>query len=115
MTSSTYDILAEQGAGYAAVLTYRDSANVIINLTGYTARMQVRKTIGSESPYLSLTNASGITLGGAAGTVAIAISAAALSAVAPGNYVYDLELVSGAGAVVRLIAGEFVVTGEVSR
>jgi hypothetical protein len=115
MASSTYDITAEQGANYTATLTYRDSSNVLINLTGYTARMQVRKTIGSSAPYLSLTNASGITLGGAAGTVAIAISAAALAAVPAGNYVYDLELISGAGVVVRLISGDFVVTGEVTR
>jgi hypothetical protein len=115
MASSTYDITAEQGANYAASLTYRDSSNVLVNLTGYTARMQVRKTIGSTTPYLSLTNASGITLGGAAGTVAIAISAATLSAIPSGNYVYDLELISGAGAVVRLISGDFVVSGEVSR
>jgi len=115
MASSTYDITADQGANYAATLTYRDSANTIINLTGYSARMQVRKTIGSTTPYLSLTQASGITLGGAAGTVAIAISAATLAAVPAGNYVYDLELISGAGAVIRLISGDFVVTGEVTR
>jgi hypothetical protein len=115
MASSTYDIAAEQGANYAATLTYRDSSNNLVNLTGYSARMQVRKTIGSTTPYLSLTQASGITLGGAAGTVAIAISAAALSAIPAGNYVYDLELVSGAGAVVRLISGDFTVAGEVTR
>jgi hypothetical protein len=115
MASSVYDITAEQGANYTATLTYRDSANTLINITGYTARMQVRKTIGSATPYLSLTNTSGITLGGAAGTVAIAISAATLASVPAGNYVYDLELISGAGVVVRLISGDFIVTGEVTR
>jgi hypothetical protein len=115
MAASTYNITAEQGANYAATLTYRDSSNVLVNLTGYSARMQVRRTVGSETRYLSLTQASGITLGGAAGTVAIAISAAALSSIPAGNYVYDLELISGAGAVVRLISGDFVVSGEVTR
>lgn len=115
MASATYDIEAEQGANYAVTLTYADNSNVLINLTGYSARMQVRKTIGSSTPYLALTQASGITLGGAAGTIAIAISAAALSVVPAGNYVYDLELVSGGGSVTRIISGRFIVAGEVTR
>ncbi|NBW68497.1 MAG: hypothetical protein EBR47_07405 [Betaproteobacteria bacterium] len=115
MAASTYDIAAEQGTNYAATLTYANSSGTAINITGYSARMQVRRSAGSSSAVLTLTNASGITLGGAAGTVAIAIPAAALAVVAAGNYVYDLELVSGAGVVTKLISGDFIVTGEVTR
>jgi hypothetical protein len=115
MAASTYDIAAEQGTNYAATLTYANSAGTPINITGYSARMQVRRSAGSSNAVLTLTNASGITLGGAAGTVAIAISAAALAVVDAGNYRYDLELVSGAGVVTKLISGDFIVTGEVTR
>ena len=115
MAASTYNIAAEQGTDYAATLTYANSAGTAINITGYTARMQVRRTIGSPDAVLTLTSSSGITLGGAAGTVAIAIPSAALTLVAAGNYKYDLELVSGAGVVTKLISGDFTVTGEVTR
>lgn len=115
MAASTYNISAEQGTDYAATLTYANSTGTAINITGYTARMQVRRTAGSPNAALTLTNTSGITLGGAAGTVAIAIPAAALAVIDSGNYRYDLELVSGAGVVTKLISGDFVVTGEVTR
>jgi len=115
MAASTYDIAAEQGTDYTATLTYANSSGTAINITGYSARMQVRRSAGSADAVITLTSASGITLGGAAGTVAIAIPAAALTVVAAGNYVYDLELVSGAGVVTKLISGDFIVTGEVTR
>ena len=56
-----------------------------------------------------------ISLGGAAGTITLTISAtdtAALSA--PQNGVYDLELVSGS-TVTRLVQGTFLVTPEATR
>lgn len=115
MAASNYDISVEQGTDYAATLTYKDSTGTAINITGYSARMQVRRKAASNNSYLSLSSSSGITLGGAAGTVAIAISSASLAQVPAGNYVYDLELVSGAGVVTKLISGDFIVTGEVTR
>jgi hypothetical protein len=60
-------------------------------------------------------NGTGITLGGTAGTIALAAVATATSAVEAGQYVYDLELVSGAGYVTRLVEGNFVVYAEVTR
>ena len=115
MAASTYNIAAEQGTDYAATLTYANSGGTAINITGYSARMQVRRSVGAPTSVLTLTNASGITLGGAAGTVAISIAAAAMATVPAGNYRYDLELVSGAGVVTKLISGDFTVTGEVTR
>jgi hypothetical protein len=38
-----------------------------------------------------------------------------MATVPAGNYRYDLELVSGAGVVTKLISGDFTVTGEVTR
>lgn len=115
MSNSTYDIVATQGSNYSVTLTYKDSNGAAVNLTGYTSRMQVRKVAPSPYAYLSLTSSSGITLGGVAGTVTINISAAALASIPAGSYVYDVELVSGSGAVVKPIAGSFSLTAEVTR
>jgi len=96
--------------------TWKDSAGTAVNLTGYTARLQVRATYDSSSTILSLTSAAGITLGGAAGTIAITASATTTAALtAPFSGVYDLELVSGGGEVTRLLEGTATVSPEVSR
>lgn len=111
-----FDITINQGATYELTITWKDSAGTAINLTGYTARMQVRETYSSTTPIVSLTSGSGITLGGAAGTIAIVISATTTAALtAPFSGVYDLEIVSAAGVVTRLIQGTATVSAEVTR
>jgi hypothetical protein len=113
--AGTHDIVCDQGATFTRVFTWQDSTGVPVNLTGYTARMQVRATIDSASTLLSLTTEnSGIALGGAAGTVTITATATQTAAVAAGCYVYDIELVIGS-TVVRLVQGQFTVDGEVTR
>lgn len=109
-----YVIEVYQGATYDMTFAWTDENNSSINLTGYTARMQVREGIDSSSTLLSLTDASGITLGGTAGTFRIQISATDTAALTKSG-VYDVELVSGAGVVTRIMYGEFLLFKEVTR
>jgi Ethanolamine utilization protein EutJ (predicted chaperonin) len=76
--------------------------------------MQVRENPSATATVLSMTNGSGITLGGTAGTIAVAVSASTMGSATPGNYVYDLELNSG-GQVTRLIQGSFAIQAEVTK
>jgi hypothetical protein len=111
-----YDLEIQQGATLSLTATWKDSAGAAINLTGYTARMQVRSAYDATSTILSLTSSSGITLGGAAGTIAITASATVTAALtAPWAGVWDLELVSGGGVVTRLLEGAATVSPEVTR
>lgn len=112
-----YDLLIDQGATLSVVATWKDSSGNAINLTGYTARMSVRATFSSSTSVLDLnTSNSGITLGGAAGTITITASATTTAALtAPFSGVYDLELVSGGGVVTRLLEGTATVSPEVTR
>jgi hypothetical protein len=113
---NTFNITINQGATFELTITWKDSAGTAINLTGYTARMQVRETYSSTTPIVSLTNGAGITLGGAAGTIAIVISATTTAALAaPFSGVYDLEIVSAGGVVTRLVQGTATVSAEVTR
>ena len=115
MSATTYDILIEQGATYSQVITYKE-AGVAINLTGYTARLQVRSTLESASTVVELTTANGrIALGGAAGTITLTISATDTAALTAGRGVYDLELVSGSGIVTRLLQGVATISRNVTR
>jgi len=113
--AGTYNITADQGATFSRVLTYTDSAGDPIDLSGYSARMQVRSIVSSDTTVLELTTDNGrITLGGAAGTVTLSVPASAMDDVAGGSYAYDLELVNGI-TVTRLVMGSFTVRAEVTR
>ena len=114
---NTYNLEINQGATLALVATWSDSAGTAINLTGYTARLNVRETYASTSAVLTLTTEnSGIVLGGAAGTITLAATATVTAALtAPFSGVYDLELVSGGGVVTRLLEGSATISPEVTR
>ena len=114
--AGTYNITCNQGATLQRTLTWTDPAKNPINLTGYTARMQVRDTAASSSVILELTTSNTrITLGGTAGTVSLNVAANVTANLVPGLYVYDLEVVSGGGEVTRLVEGNFNVKAEVTR
>lgn len=117
MPAGQHDIIIEQGATFLLNLVWRDSANAPVNLTGYTARMQVRQTHKTpDPPALTLTTENGgITLGGATGTVSIVAAATSTDDITFKRGVYDLELISASGIVTRLIEGVVTVTPEVTR
>ena len=110
-----YDISTEQGSSLSRVVTYNDANGAAVNLTGYTARMQVRPRASSGYAYLSLTSPSGgLTLGGTTGTITILVDGSVTSAIPAGNYVYDLEVVNGA-YVDKVMGGDFILSAEVTR
>lgn len=116
MSAGIYKMLMEQGATYNLVLTWRNPDQTPINLTGYTARMQVRKSKTAADTLLSLTTENGrITLGGSLGTIMFDVPADVTATLQPGQWVYDLELVNASGQVTRLIEGPCTVDGEVTR
>lgn len=124
MSAGTYNIVAEQGATYSKLFTLTNSAGDLIDLTGYTARLHVREAYSGEVKLLELTTENGgITLGGAAGTLALLATATQMAAIVvpdlPGtppkrSAVYDLELITGS-TITRLLQGKFDITREVTR
>jgi len=111
-----FNIDVKQGATFQLTITWKDSAGTAIDLTNYTARAQARLTYDTSTTIFSLTSSSGITLGGAAGTIALVLAAGSTAALtAPWSGVWDLELVSGAGIVTRLLEGTANVSPEVTR
>jgi hypothetical protein len=116
MPASIYNLNIEQGATFTRTITWKDSTGAAVNLTGYTARMQIRERVDSATALVSLTQASGIALGGSAGTITLTITSALTDALPNMKKgVYDLELVSSGGIVTRLIQGEVVVSPQVTR
>ncbi len=115
MTAGIYNTTIDQGSVWSVVLVYTDSNNTPVNLTGYTAAMQLRQNYNSATADLTLTTANGgITIVGATGTITITATAAQTGALDPGFYVYDLELTSGSN-ISRLIQGQLTVAEQVTR
>jgi hypothetical protein len=81
--------------------------------------MQVRPSVDSSTVVIELTTANTrITLGtttATKGQVNLLLPANTTATLTPGQYVYDLELVSAGGEVTRLVEGNFVVKAEVTR
>ncbi len=116
MAAGIYDFYIEQGATFYQPLIWKDSNDDPVDVTGYTARMQIRKTVKSSDVLISLTTANGrITLGGAAGTVTLEISAEDTADFEIFCGVYDLELEALDGTVTRLLEGQIEISREVTR
>ena len=114
--ASVYNATIDQGADWYVNFTYQDSAGVAINLTGYTAAMQLRAPTDSNIVSLSLSSPSnGITITGATGLVAVRATAAQTGALIDGVYEYDLELTSSIGIVTRLVQGQITISPQVTR
>ena len=87
-----------------------------VDLTGCTARMQIRSEVDSDTALVDLTTENGgIVLGGAAGTIDLYLSHTATTAITWESAVYDLEIIFANGDVQRKIAGAVIVSPEVTR
>lgn len=112
--SDRYDIYAEAGVTLQLSVQWKDSDGDAINLAGYTAAMQVRRTV-DEDPLVSLTQSSGLAITANTGTIAITVAASTMDDLEEGRYLYDLDVTSGSGIVTRLLRGRFFVGREVTR
>lgn len=110
-----YNATIDQGSDWYLTLQYKDSTGTPINLTGYTAAMQLREYYGSTDAELTLTSSSGITITAATGTLAIHATAVQTAAIPAGKYVYDLEIKSASNIVTRLVQGQIIVSAEATR
>lgn len=115
MRAGTYNITIDQGTDWSLVLTLTNSDGTLVNLSGYTARMQIRRDYDSATVVMDLTTQNGrIVLGGAAGTITMSLTAALTSTITR-NGVYDIELVSAGGQVSRPLRGDVILRREVTR
>jgi len=116
MAAATYNFVIEQGTTLTKTLIWKDSTGAAINLTGYTARMQVRQSVTSSVVLLELTTTAGtITITPLTGTIVLSFPAATTAAITWRHGKYDLEMVASNGVVTRLIEGQIDISPEVTR
>lgn len=122
LRGNVYNLITDQGSTVHQVFTIKNSARKALDLTDYTARMQVRSwnpsTQDSASTIIAeYTTENGyLTVNGSAGTVSLLIPPSDMADYDPDTYVYDLEVEeTGAGDTTRIIQGKFIVRAEVTK
>lgn len=106
------NLAIDQGTTYTVTIGITDEAGSPRNLTGYTARSQMRRSYYTNSNVAFTANI----LNPSDGEVTLSLSSAQTSALRLGRYVYDLELVeSSSGSVERIVEGIITVYPEVTR
>ena len=121
MAAGKYSFTIEQGSTVDFEIVYKDSNSDPIDLTLYTARMQLRPSIGSDIVHMTLSSSlnpcgTGLNMSGSnstnpptSGSIGIFISAASSSLLDFNEAVYDLEIASGSGNcanVTRILQGK---------
>jgi len=125
MPAGRYNLLIEQGATFEVELQYKDSNGVVVDLSGYSGRLQIRPSIGSPTAYLCLSSSlnadgTGLNFSGSngstpptSGSIGVYISAITSSMLTFSTGVYDLEIQSGS-FVTRLLQGNVQLSKEVT-
>ena len=121
MAAGKYSFTIEQGSTVDFEIVYKDSNSDPIDLTLYTARMQIRPSIGSDIVHMTLSSSlnpcgTGLNMSGSnstnpptSGSIGIFISAFSSSLLDFSEATYDLEIASGSGncaVVTRILQGK---------
>lgn len=125
MSAGRYDIVLEQGSTFDLPLRYEDPLGGI-DLTGYSARMQVREAPAAPllvefnsaltaNGFIFMSGAAEDREDGANGNLRVYMTAANSATLPRFAGRYDLELSDSEGYTVRLLEGQFRVEPEITR
>jgi hypothetical protein len=115
MEPGVYDFTVYQGATFTRTFVWTTDGDPV-DLTGRTARMQIRPSFGSSEVYLDATTENGlITITALTGEVTLTIPADVSEGFTWRCGRYDIELVASDDSVVRLVQGAVTVSKEITR
>lgn len=105
------NIFIDQGTDYEVTIDVTDTSDNIIDLTGYSASAQIRKTYGSTT----IAETFGTSITASTGKVTLSLTDTQTTGLKAGRYVYDLVITDGSGAKTRVIEGQAIITPGVTR
>lgn len=108
MPAAKLNLQVEQNATYKKRLIWRDKNRRPINLSGYSALMQVREGYGTEPVLYELSTENGKISLNAGGIIDLHIPAEDTKSIQAG--VYDILLTASDGTVIRLAQGKLLVS-----
>jgi hypothetical protein len=103
------NLVVDQGTDFATSIDLQDDEGNALDLTGYTANAQFRKTYSSSN---AVTFSTSITA--ATGVVTLSLTANQTSNVVAGRYVYDV-LLTKSGIKSRIVEGIVTLTPRVTQ
>lgn len=103
------NLTIDQGTDYSTTITLTDEEDNVVNLTGYTANAQLRKTYSSSNSVTFTTAISDIQ-----GLVTLSLTDTQTANITPGRYVYDVLLTVNS-TTTRIVEGIVTVTPRVTR
>ena len=112
MPAGYSELFLEQGATFNTTITLDDVSGVPMNLVGYTAASQMRKSYYSSNASATFS----ITTGDANGTITMNMTSANTANIYAGRYVYDVYITSNTGNNrVRVLEGIVNVSPQVTK
>lgn len=106
------NLFVDAGANYNNKVTVTTPTGLPLNLTGYTAKSQIRKSYGSSIAYnfnASIHNAE-------FGRVQIELTALESQVIPPGRYLYDIEITqTSTGEKTRVVEGLVIVSPQITQ
>jgi hypothetical protein len=122
MAAGRYSFVIEQGSTLNFSIVYNDSNGQPVDLSQYSAKMQIRQTYSSP-PLLTLSSSlnadgTGLNMSSAvSGTIGIYIASCTSSLLTFNEALYDLDIISGSGkcpVVNRILEGKVKLSPEVT-
>jgi len=113
MPAAKLNLTVEQEATYKKRLIWRDKNRRVINLGGYTGKMQIRETYTSNTVLYELSTVNGRMSLSTAGVIELNISSNDTASLKGG--VYDIVLTAPDGTDIRLAQGKLMVSPAVTK
>ena len=111
MTPGRYNITVVNGTTFTLAPIWNIN-NLAVNLTGYSADMQVRDVSNNLITEMSTANGRA-TIAAGLGQVTFTLTASQTAALTPGNYNYAINYTDSAGNVYQILNGAFTVAESV--
>jgi len=105
------NIFIDQGTDFSITVDVTDTSGGALDMTGYSAAAQIRKTYGSSS----VSSTFSTSIAEATGQVTLSLTDTQTTALESGRYVYDLNVTSSGGQTTRVVEGQAIVTPGVTR
>lgn len=104
------NLVVDQGSTFSATIDLTDVSGAVFNLANYTVAAQMRKNYASSTAVSFVASH-----GGLSGEINLSLLPSTTNALAPGRYLYDVEITSPGGAVTRVVEGIVTVTPGITR
>jgi len=104
------NLIIDQGSDYTVTVELTDTSGNTFILTDYTGRAQMRK-----SPTATSYKEFNVTVNELDGSVTLSMGSEYTSNISAGRYMYDVEIVSSANVVTRVLQGIATVSPEITR